>query len=390
MNKETIKILSQGESINREFKECYNKIGNSVYETVCAFLNTKGGDIFLGVKDNKKIVGINKEYISLIKQDFVNSVNNQSKLSPAFCLSVEEVYIEDKVILHVFVPEGSQVYRCGSRIFIRNNSGDFDITNNNQEVANLYIRKQSSYSENRIFSAVKMSDLRKDLIDKVRKLANIQNNDNQWKGMSDKDILKESSLYQKDLATGKEGFTLAGILLFGRDDVIAAAAPGFSIDLIKRVDNPDRYDDRVDLRTNLIDSYEQAMEFVVKHLPDPFYMEETGQRISLRSNIFRELIANIIVHKEYLGREPTRFIIEKDRILTENSNRPYINGIMNLSNLVPHPKNPNIARLFRQIGRVEKLGSGVRKLYKFCKLYSGYDPVISDENVFKFSLRIDF
>ncbi|MDR3125276.1 MAG: ATP-binding protein [Endomicrobium sp.] len=93
MNKETIKILSQGESINREFKECYNKIGNSVYETVCAFLNTKGGDIFLGAKDNKEIVGINKEYITLIKQDFVNSVNNQSKLSTAFCLSVEEVYI---------------------------------------------------------------------------------------------------------------------------------------------------------------------------------------------------------------------------------------------------------------------------------------------------------
>ena len=98
MNKEITKILSQGKSINRKFKECYNKIGNSVYETVCAFLNTKGGDIFLGVKDNKEIVGINKEYISLIRQDFANSVNNQSKLTPAFCLSVEEVYIEDKLV----------------------------------------------------------------------------------------------------------------------------------------------------------------------------------------------------------------------------------------------------------------------------------------------------
>jgi ATP-dependent DNA helicase RecG len=54
MNKETIKILLQGESINKEFKECYNKIVTSVYETACAFLNTKCGDIFLGVKDNKK------------------------------------------------------------------------------------------------------------------------------------------------------------------------------------------------------------------------------------------------------------------------------------------------------------------------------------------------
>ncbi|MDR2066521.1 MAG: ATP-binding protein [Endomicrobium sp.] len=57
MNKETIKILSPYKSINRKFKECYNKIVTSVYETVCAFLNTKCGDIFLGVKIIKSKTG---------------------------------------------------------------------------------------------------------------------------------------------------------------------------------------------------------------------------------------------------------------------------------------------------------------------------------------------
>ncbi|MDR0820276.1 MAG: ATP-binding protein [Endomicrobium sp.] len=31
-------------------------ISNTVYETVCAFLNAKGGDILLGVKDNAEIL----------------------------------------------------------------------------------------------------------------------------------------------------------------------------------------------------------------------------------------------------------------------------------------------------------------------------------------------
>jgi len=254
----------------------------------------------------------------------------------------------------------------------------------------LYVSKQTSYSENRIFPAVKFRDLRVDLIVKARKLAGIHGADRSWQQMTDKRLLETSSLYQKDPNTGEEGFTLAGILLFGRDEVIAAAVPGFRIDLIKRVDNPDRYDDRVDLRTNLIDAYERTMEFVAKHLPDPFYMDEKGQRINLRENIFREVVANIIVHKEYLGGEPTRFIIERSRVLTENSNRPYINGTIDISNLKACSKNPNIARFFRQIGRVEEIGSGIPKLYKFCKLYSGYDPTIIDKNIFEFILPVKF
>ncbi|MDR1721216.1 MAG: ATP-binding protein [Endomicrobium sp.] len=39
-----------------EFKECIGGISKTVYEIVCAFLNTKGEDILLGVRDKGKIV----------------------------------------------------------------------------------------------------------------------------------------------------------------------------------------------------------------------------------------------------------------------------------------------------------------------------------------------
>ncbi|MDR3306115.1 MAG: putative DNA binding domain-containing protein [Endomicrobium sp.] len=390
MNEQIKSLLSQGEGISVEFKECSKGIGNSVYETVCAFLNAKGGDILLGVNDNGEVVGISKEKAESLKQNFVNSVNNTSKLAPTFCLNVDKAVVNGKSILHIFVPESSQVHRCNSRIFIRNNSGDFDITDKNQEVSNLYLRKQSSYSENKIFPYADISDLRIDLIDRVRQMAVNHSKDHPWQNMSDMDILKTTSLRQRDLQTDQEGLTLAGILLFGKDVVISAAVPAFRIDLIKRVDNVDRYDDRLDLRTNLIEAYEKTIEFVNKHLPDPFYLDEKYHRVSLRDAIFREVVANMIVHKEYLGGEPTKLVIEQDKVFTENSNRPYIHGIVSLSNLKSHPKNPNIAKIFRQIGRVEELGSGVRKLYKFCKLYCGYNPIISDNDLFKFELKINF
>jgi ATP-dependent DNA helicase RecG len=36
---------------------------------------------------------------------------------------------------------------------------------------------------------------------------------------------------------------------------------------IVRIQNTDRYDDRDDIRVNLIDSYDRLMGFVAKHLP---------------------------------------------------------------------------------------------------------------------------
>jgi predicted HTH transcriptional regulator len=37
-----------------------------------------------------------------------------------------------------------------------------------------------------------------------------------------------------------------------------------------RRDNVDRYDDRLNIRVNLIDAYDLLMDFVEKRLPDPF------------------------------------------------------------------------------------------------------------------------
>ena len=47
------------------------------------------------------------------------------------------------------------------------------------------------------------------------------------------------------------------------------------------------------------------------------------------------------------------------------------------------PKNPSIAKVFKEIGRADELGSGVRKLFKYGKIYSGADPQLLEEDVFK-------
>ena len=382
-------LIAQGEGLKVEFKEASTAVPNTVYETVCSFLNTKGGDILLGVKDDKTVAGVSVDHVFALQQNFSTAVNNNQLINPPFCLQLDPYIIDGRTVLHVFVPESSQVHRYKNNIYIRRHDSDLNITNNQEEVRRLYNQKSSSYSENKIFKAVTMDDLREDLFEYVRKVVTIGNADHSWSSMDNKTMLRSMGLFQKDLNSGEEGFTLACILLFGKDDIIRSAVPAFKMDLIKRVENKDRYDDRDIFTTNLIESYTRAMQFIEKHLPSPFYLEK-DRRIDLRNIIFREIIANALVHKEYLGAEPTRIVIEEDKIYTENSNKPYINGLITMDNTVSHPKNPTITKVFRELGLVEELGSGFNRLFHYAKIYTGNDPIIEDLPIFRFSLQIPF
>jgi len=159
--------------------------------------------------------------------------------------------------------------------------------------------------------------------------------------------------------------------------------PHHRTDALLRRENIDRYDDRDDIRTNLIESYDRLMAFVAKHLPDKFFLEN-DQRISLRDHIFREVAANMLIHREFLNPYPAKFIIETHRLFAENSNKPHGHGLIDPANFSPFPKNPVIARFFKEIGYADELGSGVRKLFKYCRHYSGgKTPELIEGDIFK-------
>ena len=325
MNEAGIKaIIKKGEGISIEFKECKRDVSKNVYDTVCAFLNRNGGELLLGVDDNGRIMGIDAHDVERIKKDFVTVVNNPQKISPAFYLTIELVRISGKLIIYIYVPENSNL------------------------VAGLYLRKQTSYSENRAYPFVTMKDLRSDRITQARKLATIQKASHPWAKLSDIDLIKSAQMYLKDYQTGKKGFTLAAVLIFGKDEVLLSVLPHFRTDAILRKENVDLYDDR--------------------------------------DNIFREIIVNLLIHREFLNAFPAKLVIEKDRIYTENSNKPHGYGLIDPTNFSPFPKNQVIAGFLKQIAWAEELGSGVRKLAKYGKIYFGSQPQCYEKDVFKMTV----
>lgn len=117
-------------------------------------------------------------------------------------------------------------------------------------------------------------------------------------------------------------------------------------------------------------------------MPEEVIIE--GKRISLRDHIFREVAANMLIHREFLNPYPAKFIIETHRLFAENSNKPHGHGLIDPANFSPFPKNPVIARFFKEIGRADELGSGVRNLFKYCRHYSGgKTPELIEEDIFR-------
>ncbi len=193
----------------------------------------------------------------------------------------------------------------------------------------------------------------------------------------------------RDSYTGQEGYTLAAALMFGKENTLASVLPHYKTDALCRKEDVERYDDRDDIRCNLMGAYSRLLAFIRKHLPDRFYLEG-NQRMSIRELIFREVVANLLVHREFSNAYPATMTIYKNNVVTENWSRPYVMGRINLENLKPHPKNPTIANFFKQLGWVEELGSGVRKMYKYCPIYvNGALPVIEEGDVFKLTIKYD-
>lgn len=376
------KLISEGEGFTVEFKECTNALNNSVFETVCSFSNRYGGHLLLGVSDSGEIIGVNPSCAKDMKNNFVNVLNNPNKISPTLMLSLSEIEIDGRLVLYVYVPPTSQVEFCSGRIFNRNFEADVDITNSGELAAQLISQKSGQFTERRLFPYATLEDMRLDLVPIVKQLALSHNPKHPWKDMSDTELFRSAGLYEEDKMSGKKGFNLAGILLFGKDEVIQSCAPGYITDCIVRRENLDRYDDRLIVGTNLVEAYDKIFEFIEKHTLDKFFIIG-NQSVSIRSRIVREIVSNSLVHREYSSSYRSRVIVERDQIVTDNWSRPQFDGRIDPDDFTPRSKNPLLAKFFVNIGRADELGSGVRNLYEYTRIYSGGEPELLEGNVFK-------
>jgi len=378
-----MELIASGENLTVEFKSLSaGTLGDSLFETISAFSNRHGGHILIGVADDGTIIGVNPASSDGLRRNFANRISNPEVMFPPLYLAMEEVTVDGKLVLVQYVPPHSQPVRFTAKTFDRAEDADVDITNNAHLMAALYQRKSSQYTEQKVFPFADLSELRiAELMPTVRQAAVNKRPDHPWRTMEDWDIFTSAGLWEHDPISGVEGVNMAGVLLFGSDRLILSCVPGYFIDCVLRRENLDRYDDRLMIRCNLLEAFDQIMAFIAKHTLDRFFIVD-GKRTAVRDHIAFEVVSNILSHQEFASSMPARVTIERDRLGTENWSRPVRSGPINPDDFSPDPKNPLIAAFFVNAGLADTLGSGVRNLYKYTRIYSGQDPQLIDGDVF--------
>ena len=172
--KEIENIINKGEGISVEFKLAKHGLPQSVFETVCAFLNRDGGNIFMGIDDTSEVKGVEPDTADKMCKEIAGVSNNSNKINPCFLLHPTIINYKSKVIIRIFVPASSQVHRCDGKIFDRSIDGDFEVKTDEQ-IRNIYLRKNSFYTESTIYPYLQASDFAPGIVEKSRKIIRYSN-----------------------------------------------------------------------------------------------------------------------------------------------------------------------------------------------------------------------
>ncbi len=99
-------------------------------------------------------------------------------------------------------------------------------------IADSYNRKRNHYSEGTIYPFLQLSDFNSELFTRARNLIRGNNQNHPWLPLSDEQLLQKAGLWKKDYASGQEGYTLAAVLLFGKDETIQQILPHYKTDAL--------------------------------------------------------------------------------------------------------------------------------------------------------------
>ncbi|PID29422.1 MAG: AAA family ATPase [Candidatus Cloacimonadota bacterium] len=371
-------ILKIGEDKHIEFKSEFPH-NDSFAKELVAFSNTEGGVLYLGISDNKKVVGV--EDSKDLEERIINICRNN--ITPPIVPNIEKIVYNDKLLYTIIVEKGiNKPYKVKSsnKFYIRVGSISIEPTNSElirlfQEGGNLHFEvnscERSSFND---FDSLKFRDYCENIreidfnpeVEEIKKLA-----------------------YNLDLLDEREKLNIVGSLFFSKNPEKLLPQSGIELNYYSGKDQTSDILDSKVLTLSIPDAISGTLSFVRNNSREKVVFNDDE---TLRNKVYqyepfviRELVANAFSHRDWsIFGQRIRVNMFSDRL--EIFSPGSLPNTLTLSRAlfgISYYRNPLIAQILRDYKFVDRLGRGLMKVRTFYeKLGLKRPEFIVEDNIF--------
>lgn len=359
-------LIQKGEGHHLEFKE-ESVSSDSIKKTIVCFANTDGGMILVGVSNNQSITGVSNADRKML--DIENIAYNNCE--PPKTILQETVVIEDKTVIVVNVPKGTQrPYKTNDgKYYIRSTNKCRDASR--EELLRIFQSSESIYYDEIPVNRAKFGDFDMNSFRQFLSeyLSVETSNDEELEYYA-----KNFHLFDKKIPS------ITGILFFGKNPQNFIIQARIICAAIKGVEIAGEPFDRKYIGSTIPNLIRDCERFLKIHLTQKHEIKgfEKEVKEEIPFTALREAVVNAIAHRDYTINQAIRVLIFSDRVeirspgilpntVTVDSMR--VGGSQML-------RNPSIYNMLIKYKMVTDLGSGVRRIIKLVKENNNKDVLL--------------
>lgn len=329
-----------------EFK---TKLVDDLEESIIGFLNSKdGGNIYIGVADNGKIIGLNGN-IDLLQRKIKDRIISNIEPSVLGLFDIEVLETDNKKYLNIIVARGLEkpyhlkgMGMTPDSCFIRIGSSNERM---DEHLINKLFRERTKNSLKNIVSPNQNLTFRDLKIYYTEKGFDVGEN-----------FEKQLDFYTAD---GK--YNYVAYLLADENRVSIKVAKYAGTDVDELIENYEfGYCSLVKATHRVLEKFITENKIFAK-----ITYPERKEQPMYDYKAVREVIINAIVHNDWSNEYPPKFEFFSDRlevssfgrIQNEFTEEEFLQGYS-------APKNPELMRVFKDLELVEHLGTGIRRILK--------------------------
>jgi ATP-dependent DNA helicase RecG len=354
--------LKSVESQATEFKPSWR---DEYLKWICAFANTNGGRLLIGVDDNGKPVGIKGS--KKLLEDLPNKFRDVLGIIPSVQLEKKE----GKEIIGIEVEHSFAPISYHGKFYIRSGSTVQELKG--KDLARFLISKSGKGWDEYIEENASIEDINNETIQKFKRIAIkripfVKDENEPIKVLEKLNLIENGKL------------TRAGLLLFGKNPKRFWTSAYIKVG---RFLNDTDIISSDDIEGNLFEQVEKTMELLrTKYLISEIRFEGIYRKEELEypEEALREAIINSLIHRDYIGPH-TQLKVYPDKIILWNVGTlpKEINVDELKKNHASYPRNELLADVFFKAGLIEAWGRGTIKITDECKKAGLPEPEYKEE-----------